>query len=493
MKVFISLCIVLSFLMIFGSSTPLHSKVQVGELIEQKAETPHPYRGGGGIAYEEVFTWPEAGYISIHFSKFDLNAGDYVEISSPDGQFFHRYDGKGKKVKGGKEVISEFWASHIPGDTAVVRLYSKKRKGGFGFVIDKWVRGYEKGYIEATLDGIEGTPEASIEAICSQDNKEWAKCYSGTAMYEKGKAVSRLLISGRFACTGWLVGSEGHLMTNNHCISTQTEANNTDYEFMAEGASCTTNCSGWGDCPGVVEATSATLVKTDYNLDYALVLLPTNLTSKYGYLQLRNAWPTVGERIYIVHHPSHKGKQFSVNSDVDGPYCKIYSNDRPNCEDRTGPPEIGYYADTEGGSSGSPVIGYSDNLVVSLHHCAYCPNRGTNIPSIITHLGNDLPNDAIGTGGPVTLPPTAPSNLTGRAQKGGNVSLSWTDNSNNETGFKLYRGTSSSNLTLIATLGANTTSYTDTGLVKRTRYYYKVCAYNDDGESCSNTVNVRAR
>jgi uncharacterized repeat protein (TIGR02543 family) len=43
--------------------------------------------------------------------------------------------------------------------------------------------------------------------------------------------------------------------------------------------------------------------------------------------------------------------------------------------------------------------------VVALHHCADCPNRGVPIPSIISDLGGNIPNDAIGGGAPV--PPVA--------------------------------------------------------------------------------------
>jgi hypothetical protein len=42
------------------------------------------------------------------------------------------------------------------------------------------------------------------------------------------------------------------------------------------------------------------------------------------------------------------------------------------------------------------VIAYDDHLVTALHHCAYCPNRGVPVPSIIDDLGADLPDDAIG-------------------------------------------------------------------------------------------------
>jgi V8-like Glu-specific endopeptidase len=399
---FTPLMILLVMLFAFTvGSTCIFSKVQVGEEVNERIETPHPY-SGKGLVWKQEFHWPEAGYIAIHFSQFDLGKNDYVEISSPDGRFVYRYQDKGKSVKSAekkKKHISEFWATHIPGDTVLVKLYSKNtKKRSWGFVIDKWVRGYERGYIEAVLADLQEQTYAEIEAICSNDDKEWAKCYQGTTMYTKSRAVSRLLINGNSACTGWLLGSEGHLMTNNHCIENQSDASNTDYEFMAEGATCATDCSGWLDCPGTVEATSGTLIKTSTTLDYSLVLLPTNITSTYGYLQFRNSLPTVGERIYIPQHPSAKGKMLAVNSDVDGGYAEVYSTNQTPCAG--GPGDIGYYADTEGGSSGSPVLAYNDHLVVALHHCANCPNRGVPIPSIITDLGASLPANAIGGGTP---------------------------------------------------------------------------------------------
>jgi PKD repeat protein len=405
MKRFSFFLLVLVVLLAFTVGSPsLYAKVKVGEEVLKKSQTSHPYEGGKGVVWERTFYWPDAGYIAIHFSEFSLASNDYVEISSPDGRFSYVYKGKGKwvKEKGQKDPkqISVFWATHIPGDTATVKLVSQNKKGGHGFVVDKWVHGYEKGYIEAVLADME---EAQIEAICSTDDKEWAKCYEGTEMYNESKAVCRLLIGGSSACTGWLLGSEGHVMTNNHCISTQTDAGNTDYEFMAEGATCATSCASWGACPGTVESSAGTLIKTNSSLDYTLILLPSNITSTYGYMQLRDSLPTIGERIYIPQHPGAWGKQLAVVSDTDGPYAKIYSLNEPPCIG--GPGDIGYYADTAGGSSGSPVLAFDDHLVVSLHHCANCPNRGLPIPNIISDLGADLPANAIGAS--IPQPPTA--------------------------------------------------------------------------------------
>jgi fibronectin type 3 domain-containing protein len=92
---------------------------------------------------------------------------------------------------------------------------------------------------------------------------------------------------------------------------------------------------------------------------------------------------------------------------------------------------------------------------------------------------------------PVTLP-AAPTNLTASPAKT-TVNLTWTDNANNEDGFKIYRGPSAASLTLIATVGPNTTSYLNSGLARRTTYYYKVCAYNTVGENCSATIQTKTK
>lgn len=438
----------------------LFSRVQVGEEIVQKFETPHPYPGSKGVIWQQEFHFPDAGYIAIHFSRFDLAKGDVVEISSPDGRFKYTFQDKGKKVKrfknGKKELeeiqISQFWATHIPGDTAVVKLIGKNNRSGYGFVIDKWVRGYARAAAASALSDAGDEKISRIQAICGSDDKEWAKCYDGTAMYDESKAVCRLLINGSSACTGWLLGSDGHVMTNQHCIETQNDADNTDFEFMAEGADCTTDCSSWGACPGTVEASAGTLVRVDYDLDYALVLLPSNVSSTYGYMQLRNELPTVGERIYIPQHPEHYGKQLAVNSDTDGPYAKIYSTNQPACHG--GPGDIGYQADTSGGSSGSPVLGYSDNLVVSLHHCGTCPNRGVPIPSIITHLGGDLPSDAVGGGTP---PPTEYCDCYSRNQNYDWIARVQVGNLDNSTAASAYSGFTNQTVTLSAGGNVNVT------------------------------------
>jgi len=88
-------------------------------------------------------------------------------------------------------------------------------------------------------------------------------------------------------------------------------------------------------------------------------------------------------------------------------------------------------------------------------------------------------------------PPTAPSALTATAISSSQINLAWTDNANNETGFKIERSTNNVNFTQIATVSANVTTYSNTGLSPLTTYYYRVRANNANGDSgYSNAANA---
>jgi len=63
-------------------------------------------------------------------------------------------------------------------------------------------------------------------------------------------------------------------------------------------------------------------------------------------------------------------------------------------------------------------------------------------------------------------PPNAPSNLIASAVSSSQINLAWTDTAGNETGFKIERctGVGCADFAEIATVGANVTNYSDTGL-----------------------------
>ncbi len=81
--------------------------------------------------------------------------------------------------------------------------------------------------------------------------------------------------------------------------------------------------------------------------------------------------------------------------------------------------------------------------------------------------------------------PVAPSNLSGSAVSTSQINLSWTDNSTNETGFKIERKTGTGIFTVVGTTTSNVTTFIDNGLTPSTAYIYRVYSYNSSGDSAT--------
>ena len=77
------------------------------------------------------------------------------------------------------------------------------------------------------------------------------------------------------------------------------------------------------------------------------------------------------------------------------------------------------------------------------------------------------------------------------------IDLTWTDNADNEIGFRIERAQLDINgnpgpYTVIAKALANTTTYTDYTTIPGWNYNYRVTAYNEAGDSQSNILLVTA-
>src|SRR5277367_5449905 len=83
-----------------------------------------------------------------------------------------------------------------------------------------------------------------------------------------------------------------------------------------------------------------------------------------------------------------------------------------------------------------------------------------------------------------TSVPSAPTNLTATSSSS-QIQLHWRDNSTNETGFDIYRGTSKTNLTKVGSVAKNTTWFNQSPPAKNTTYYYTVRAYDSAGVSAA--------
>ncbi|MFK7797004.1 MAG: trypsin-like peptidase domain-containing protein [Aureispira sp.] len=418
-----------------NTHTQVQTPIKVGDEVALNLQTAHPYNTTNqtGIIFEQEFYNKNSAYIKLYFEDFDLGPGDYVEISTHNTGASIIYGGQGKIIDQNGTMISTFWSQALLDERVTVRLHAVTGTNSHqGFKISRVAYGYSEAQIEALA--------AASKSICGADNKERIACYSGTDMYNKSRAVCRLLMNGSGLCTGWLLGSEGHVMTNEHCIGNASTAANTDFMFNYQYSSCT----GSGNASSVVVASSSTFIKTNSSLDYTLVKLPVNPTSTYGYLQLSTAAPSVGDRIYIVQHPGGRRKEIAVKTDQGGTsqgFAMINSTSGTGAR---------YYADTEGGSSGSPVLDYNSNLVVAIHNTGGCTNGSYGrSDQLIPSIGSDMPADGypgFGGGGTPTGCATTVSNFP-YTESFENTIGAWTQASGDDFNWTTRSGGTPSNNT----------------------------------------------
>ena len=121
---------------------------------------------------------------------------------------------------------------------------------------------------------------------------------------------------------------------------------------------------------------------------------------------------------------------------------------------------------------------------------------GTNVVAVEIHQSDAGSSDVsfnfelTATVSQPSIPPAAPGNLVATANGTNRIDLTWADNANNESGFKIERSLDGVNSwTQIATPAANATSYSDqTGLSQGTQYFYRIRATNAVGDSGNSKV-----
>ncbi len=148
-------------------------------------------------------------------------------------------------------------------------------------------------------------------------------------------------------CTGFMI-SEDYLMTNQHCITSASDAVGVTAIFNHEEG---VRESSWD------EVRCDKLITNDIVLDFAILRCEGKPGKRYGYAQFSGRTPLHGDSLYVIHqncdHETFPGCDFTKK--VSG--GKIIGLDL----------EILHDADTLGGSSGSPVFNESHELI-GLHH-----------------------------------------------------------------------------------------------------------------------------
>ncbi|KZN65853.1 PKD domain-containing protein [Pseudoalteromonas luteoviolacea] len=333
---------------------------------------------------------PNASYLKLHFKNISLAGGGKLVVRSEDGSERYEYTEQNMRaatLSQGDDGVTSFSAMSISADTAVVEYTpGTQNTVSQNAIIDYYDHGIENELHMAPA------ADVGISSTCGAMERKDVQCWasSHSTEFERSRPVARLLMNGSGLCTGWRVGPDNRMFTNNHCVESASELSNTEVWFNYQH----TSCNG-STLETVVKVTGKDFLSTDYTLDYTLFTINDFAKAQpFGYfgLDVRNA--TQGERIYIPQHGSGNPKELSIESDrdTDG-LCSV---NNANANGRGTGTDLGYYCDTIGGSSGSPVLAASSNKVIALHHLGGCHNKGAKVsliwPKVASHFNNQIPD-----------------------------------------------------------------------------------------------------
>lgn len=443
----------------------LGQAIRIADEQQEIIQTPHPYAEGlpeGRVVWSRTLHWPNASYISVHFEAFDLQPGDELILGDPAGRYHHRYTGKGLSQRGG-----DFWGLSILGETMELRLisYSAEHQA-FGLVIDRWAHGYPL-----------GDNGGETDALCGSEDFRDVECYKDSypVEYDVARRAVRLIKNGSAHCTGWIASCENHIITNEHCVGSQSELDQIEFQFEYKRPAC-----GSGTPTVDLQLQGGTLLEVNGGLDYAMImpdLAGSDPQATYGFMQWDPRVANIDELMYIPGHPSGDPKRLSIEStdshDESG-RCEVFSTSEPACTG--GPvPDVGYYCDTEGGSSGSPVVSGETHAVIALHHCANCPNRGVPIKDVYESIqGSAHPLPACVT----CQPAGTPQDLVASTPADNQVLLDWQPVADAAL-YHIYRNDTSCGEAMTEIGTSLEASYLDENVAGDVTYNYKVTAASD--------------
>ena len=358
------------------------TRIKVGDELPYAVSTPAVYPAGAPhrpAVWSETIISSGAEFLRIHFKRFNLPDGDYLTISSPDGADFWTYTGKGPRGTG------EFWSFSVDGDTAIVELHSgnrieKGRARRYGLTVDRIAHG--------TLPLDDEGPIAKI--ICGTDGRRDAACYTSI----NTRPVARLSFQSggsSFVCTGWLVAGSNSstMLTNNHCVANQTEVSTVQARFNYQRTTC-----GGTTTASFTTYAGGTFLRTSSSLDYTLLTLQGNPEATWGEYTATSKLPTTGLLINFPQHPGGNVKRVGFWKDsAQTQRCDVAAVG--GSFGYASGSQMSYSCDSEGGSSGSPIMDAGTGRIIGLHHLggvggATCLNAATLMRNVCSNAGTLL-------------------------------------------------------------------------------------------------------
>jgi V8-like Glu-specific endopeptidase len=317
---------------------------------------------GDVAATDGAFVWsgrvsaPGATALRLHLAPFDLPESAELYVYSADGQAFGPYTGRGPIDDG------ELWTNTIFGDEVRLQVRVAAEDAASARMVVAGV-----GYLGAGLP-MAGSNLCAANAACVVN----AACVNVSAVTAARDAVASILFASGasyYICSGGLIADSDtasvvpYFLTANHCVSTSSEASSVetyfDYETTCSNPNCTEPYNNTGETVG------SQIVASNGTGDFTLLRLSSAPTTSDGVANYLG-WSatavanTNNTHLYRLSHPQGSPQAYSQH-DVDTTKATCRTWPRGNwiySRDITGA--------TEGGSSGSPVLNGSGQIVGQL-------------------------------------------------------------------------------------------------------------------------------
>jgi hypothetical protein len=259
-----------------------------------------------------------------------------------------------------------FWTREIPGSSATVEIFSTAASLPLKIAVDR-----------IAVAKVPVKPKA----IVGPDQREPYRL-QGEPIRTLGRSVMRLRFVDDvkkkvFVCTGFLLFTSAHVLTNEHCINSVPEMQSALADFDFDGGGAAPQSVGF-----------RRLLMSDAPLDFSLL----ELEQATDRAALTIGTPPGAEKrpLVVIEHPGGEIKQVSIRD------CAINGLLVSGTTATT--TDFGHTCDTLGGSSGSPVFDPDSFVVVGLHHLGFLEgdpaavNRAVHIPRVIEAIGKKFPD-----------------------------------------------------------------------------------------------------
>ena len=322
----------------------------------------------GSFVWAMTVTSPDAQAIRLHLTGFSLPHNTQMYFLSPYGQAHGPYTGKGRNGNG------DFWTRSIASDTGrVVLRYT-------GDTPDADLP--KMSFVISDVAHINGRPPSAHP----QSHDSWpcsdnAPCVvdvncvnTGPAAPAEDAVAKMEWTQGPFVntCTGGLLADTDtgtqtpYFLTANHCLSSSNSNLETFFNYTTD--SCNGGCPDslvTGGTPPPASTVGVTVVATGNAGDFTLLTLNEAPPAGATFLGWNNApiASSDGAKLYRISNPNFGPQAYSQHDvDANSPQCTGWPRgERIYSVDQTGA--------TMGGSSGSPVLNSSSEVVGQLSGC----------------------------------------------------------------------------------------------------------------------------